>query len=432
MHQRLARAAMAAAADSARYPAVITFLWSALAIYLALPLVEVPLFGLSLSAPFVFLLAAQAFLKPPQPWLKEHAGWVGLALAIWLGIFTSTAVNSFASGGAILERGVVTSLVQYAYWMVVFVLSAHLVPALNIGRRTAWILAAGTVGLALLRLGEAAFGGAIGYWSRLVVMSQNGYGIQFSMFSALVLALAFGSRKTLWPVLGALAVWAAIFINGSRSSWIATTIAAGVFLALNALTFRRMGRGLAVLLLLGVAAMVGFQLAPAPVRAAFDERFVTFENLDEDKSYAVRQMMIQKGITLFEEDPLFGVGTSRWTKEVVALELPTVLRFRDPTIYDRKSSHNSYIGFLAENGLVGSIPLGVLILFLAVRGGLAALRLARRGETWALGIYAGFIGMSIHLWTLSGLSGTVTWFVYGLVAALIRMDTMPEVERRQA
>jgi len=119
---------------------------------------------------------------------------------------------------------------------------------------------------------------------------------------------------------------------------------------------------------------------------------------------------------------LTGVGISRWRKESVPLEIPRVLQYGSQTYYDNKSSHNSYISFLAENGLLGSLPFGFLLLTLMLRGYQAASALARHDQIWALGIYAGFLGMSVHLWSLSGLTGTAPWFVYGLVAAMIVLE----------
>jgi O-antigen ligase len=84
-----------------------------------------------------------------------------------------------------------------------------------------------------------------------------------------------------------------------------------------------------------------------------------------------------------------------------------------------RSSHNSYLSFLAEGGLVGALPLAALIVTLAIRGALAAMALNRKGERWALGVYASFIAMSVHFWVLSGLAGTHAWFVYGLVVASV-------------
>ena len=59
---------------------------------------------------------------------------------------------------------------------------------------------------------------------------------------------------------------------------------------------------------------------------------------------------------------------------------------------------------------------------LAFQGVKSAVSHARRGDLWALSVMASFVGMSIHMWTISALAGTVTWFAYGLVAALIVLE----------
>ncbi len=172
-------------------------------------------------------------------------------------------------------------------------------------------------------------------------------------------------------------------------------------------------------------------LAPENVRFAFEKRYATFQNLDADKSYAIRKLMVQKGLRLFEANPWFGVGVSRWRKENTSLDIPRVLQYALQSHFDRKSPHNSYISFLAENGLVGTLPYALLLLILTLRGYRAAFSLSQRGEIWAIGIYAGFIGMSIHLWTLAGLTGTAPWFIYGLVAAIIIFERQTPAAKKK-
>jgi hypothetical protein len=65
------------------------------------------------------------------------------------------------------------------------------------------------------------------------------------------------------------------------------------------------------------------------------------------------------------------------------------------------------------------LPLAALWLALGVGGFGAALKLTLAGEGWAAPVYASLLGMSLHLWTISGLTGTAPWFVYGLAAAVI-------------
>jgi len=125
---------------------------------------------------------------------------------------------------------------------------------------------------------------------------------------------------------------------------------------------------------------------------------------------------------------------------MVKLDLDEVTRYGSQKHFNKKSSHNSYIALLAEIGLAGCLPFGILLLLLVVKGCKAAMILSRQEEIWALGIYVGFLMMSLHLWALAGLTNTGPWVMYGLVAALIltarkdadNMQTIPQSVGREA
>jgi len=59
------------------------------------------------------------------------------------------------------------------------------------------------------------------------------------------------------------------------------------------------------------------------------------------------------------------------------------------------------------------------LITLAVRGSFSALRLVRRGDFWPAAVLGTFVSMSIHMWAINSLTGSSTWFVYGLVAAMV-------------
>ena len=404
----------------------IITLWFVFAAYLVLPLVDVPFLGLSLSAPIFFFIALYCIFKPPQRWPGALQKWIVLAVFIWAGIFISTLFNGILSGGRDVDTEGWSLLVQNAYWLLTFIITAYFASRANILERTTRILGWAVFALALVRLFEAVAWGVINtYEDNTRLLAPNEYGFLFSTFFPFLLAPVFSSssKNKLFMILRMLIGLTAVVINGSRSSWI--SVAAGiVFYTLILLVIRPRKGGLAVLLagVLLVSFLFGFRLLPEPVYEAVNQRASTFQNLEQDKSYVFRQMMVQKGIKLFKESPLIGVGASRFRKESTELELSGVFRLYSQSKFDRKSAHNSYIGFLAETGLVGSIPLAILILMLGFQGVKAGIRQARREELWALSVITSFIGMSIHMWTISALAGTVTWFAYGLVAALILFD----------
>ena len=65
------------------------------------------------------------------------------------------------------------------------------------------------------------------------------------------------------------------------------------------------------------------------------------------------------------------------------------------------------------------MPYGILLLLLTTLGFKSAISFARQKQYWGMAVYGGFVGMSIHMWVISALTGTVIWFIYGLVAAMI-------------
>ena len=412
--------------ENIKIPKSIIALWFIFTLYLVLPLVEVPLLGLSISAPVFFFITLYCILKPPQPWPTAIRKWILLAVLIWSGIVLSTLINGILRSASGMDTESWTLLIQNAYWLLTFVITSYFASRTNIFERTAKLLGWAVFALALVRLFEAFAWGAINtYESVTRLLTPNSYGFLFSAFFPFLLVPVFainGGNKIL-SILRVLIVAFAVIVNGSRSSWI--SVAASIIFFTLVLTFlrsKKSGMVFFLLILILLFASLGWNLLPEPVQSAISLRASTFLNLEQDKSYVFRELMVQKGLKLFEESPIIGVGASRFRKESVELELTGVFRFYSQSSFDQKSAHNSYVGFLAESGLIGSLPLLVLILMLAFQGFKAAVSYARREDLWGLSVMASFVGMSIHMWTISALAGTVTWFAYGLVAALITVE----------
>ncbi len=411
--------------ENIKIPKSIITLWFIFSLYMVLPLVDVPLLGLSLSAPVFFIIALYCILKPPQPWPPAIRKWILLAVLIWSGIVLSTLINGILRSDSGMDTEAWTLLIQNAYWLLTFVVTTYFASRACFLERIAELLGWAVFALALVRLFETFVWGAINtYESGTRFLTPNSYGFLFSTFFPFLLVPVFAIKgRNKFMILRVLIAAVAVVINGSRSSWI--SVAAGaVFFTLLLLFVRPRKVGIALFLvsLILVSVIYGLNLLPERVNSAISMRASTFQNLELDKSYVFRELMVQKGLKLFEESPIIGVGASRFRKESVELELSGVYKLYSQSRFDRKSAHNSYVGFLAESGLIGSLPLLGLILMLAFQGLKAAVSHARREDLWALSVMASFVGMSIHMWTISALAGTVTWFAYGLVAALIILE----------
>lgn len=409
------------------YSGFLVFLFNLMAAYTAMPIIDIPLVGLSLSAPLFTLVALQALLRPPEPWLKRFQGWIILAGFIWLGVFVSVVGNGLRSGGEKIDSEGWLNVIRFAYWLLVFVVTAHFASRGHVLPGVCAVLGWAAFGLALARLFEAAAWDKIGAWTNTRFLTQNDYGFLFSIFFPFLLAPVVRARggARLFMIARLIVAGAAVIINGSRGSWVGVAVGIFVFALLFVLANPRKMGWSALILALSAGLLLAVQFAPDQVVATFDQRLATFQKLEEEKSYLIRELMVQKGLKLFQESPLIGVGASRFRKESTPLEIPYLLSYAEQEYFDKKSAHNSYVALLAETGLAGSAPFAVLILILALRGLKASLALARRGRAWAPGVYAAFAGMSIHMWGISTLTNTANWLLYGLMAAMIAIASRP-------
>ena len=66
----------------------------------------------------------------------------------------------------------------------------------------------------------------------------------------------------------------------------------------------------------------------------------------------------------------------------------------------------------------------LLLTLLLAGGARAAWRLTRRGDAWAGAVWASAAAVSVHLWALAGLTGTLPWFVFGLTAGMIERERL--------
>lgn len=401
------------------FPKYILVLFCIFALYLVIPVIDVPLIGLSLSAPIFFIVAFTIILKPPKAWLHEYRIWILIAGLLWFAIFLSTWVNGFMSGNLEL-RGILT-VIRYVYWLLVFVVSVYFLSQGSTINTVTSVLGWGVLLLALLRWAEVLRYGNMGAWTGTHFLSQNNYGFLFSIFSPFLMVFVFKGHvwKKLFGWVGYLILLAAVAINGSRGSWVA--IAVGLALCLFILMISRPRKfvSLSIMLVISVGVASAAWVAFPTVSSTVNKRFVTFDDLDTEKSYMIRQLMIQKAWRLFESSPIIGVGANRFTETVIELEIPSILSYASQDHFDDTSSHNSYLGFLAEYGLLGVLPYLALLIPLWIGGFLSACYFTRWGQYWAVAVFLAFIQMSIHMWVISSLTNTANWFIYGLASAAV-------------
>jgi O-antigen ligase len=344
-------------------------------------------------------------------------------------MLTSVFIN-ILFGQAPLGIEVVITLVRYSYWWIVFLVVANVSSHEAWMRRIIVVLGISAIGLAGVRVLDAFLVGGWGLGSSGLspqFLTKNSYGIQFSTFGpfAFVLPFVVDRKYRLFALIGALFLLIVILANGSRGNWVGLAAGGSVLVAIYSVTHSARGQWVWVLPL--VVFMIVLQVPlPAQVEDVVTYQLDTFEDLDADKSYEFRQIMIQKALILFEKHPVFGVGLDQFKQTYVPeLVLPPILQGHASS-FITGSPHNSYLHYLAELGLVGTIPFALFLARLALRGTQAAIHFARKEEVWALGVLWSFVSMSVHLWSLAGLGSTQPWLVYGLVAGMVVQGQIPK------
>lgn len=140
-------------------------------------------------------------------------------------------------------------------------------------------------------------------------------------------------------------------------------------------------------------------------------------DLEMDKSWLIRELMVEKAVEISKIYPLFGIGIFNFTNyDAKLLGLHGVQRLSalSRNFYNSRSAHNSYAQHLAEGGYVG-LGLLIIILWIAVRPALKKI------------LFGGFViddlplicilTLSIYFYVISSLTGSGTWFLIGLAHA---------------
>lgn len=138
-------------------------------------------------------------------------------------------------------------------------------------------------------------------------------------------------------------------------------------------------------------------------------------DLDQDKSWLIRKLMIDKGMEIIKKYPFIGIGPNNFTNYQAELSSYSSYSRLQGTSFQKMSTttsaHNSYLQVAAEFGIIGFIvfvclylPPILLFIKLFIKGQLTFNHLG----------LVSLIGMSIHFYAIAAFLGALPWFVLGL------------------
>ncbi len=141
-------------------------------------------------------------------------------------------------------------------------------------------------------------------------------------------------------------------------------------------------------------------------------------DLTMDKSWLIRELMIEKGKEIVQEYPLIGIGPNNfkfYKSELKVLsnsdKFNRLQSVSSKKLAEGTSAHNTYLQAITEFGIIGL----VIYLILLLKPLITFLKVYINNR---LGyehlILVSLIGMCIHFYTVANLSGVLPWFVIGL------------------
>lgn len=144
-------------------------------------------------------------------------------------------------------------------------------------------------------------------------------------------------------------------------------------------------------------------------------------DLEKDKSWLIRKLMIDKGEEIFSKYPILGVGPANFKK--YRAELKTFIKYDrlqhiDSKVYQlRTSPHNTYLQTISEFGLFGSF---FFLMILVKPLWFMIVSFIKNKLTITHLFLFGLLGMCIHFYAIASLTGALPWFVIGLSWAAMK------------
>jgi O-antigen ligase len=221
-----------------------------------------------------------------------------------------------------------------------------------------------------------------------------------------------------------------LFLTASRGGLVALIVA-----ALAAIAFGGRWRGFVAVLALLFA--FGGYLYFATIAPQSDRDRISQVTQGEAGTQEGRATIWKVGWRMFEAQPVEGVGAGNFpTAALKYVVRPGQAPRSDRLISEPAVAHNTYLGVLAELGLVGGALFFSLIAFSVGSAAVAARRFRdfgdRQMEALSRGLFAAVVGVLAADFFLTAESSKQLWLLLGLGPALLAIANRTNPEREQS
>lgn len=352
------------------------------------------------SLSFIFGASLIFICLAKTPWLLKPTG------SMWfLFTFLGIALLSLLFAETPITGGDIKIYIQSIYWFLLATVVYNFYPLINKQKLSKYV-----------------------FWSVLILLTLFVIGFRKGMsqnavaFSVIIIApLGFYFLKRLWVKIAfaALLVFL-ILLNGSRSGAAISFGQSALLILFSVPAFKRYMK----LSLLAFAFLIAFFTSESTLGIIGNAIYNYNPRLGElmtntefvlrnDMSWLQRKAQVQKGKQIFEKHPVLGIGYTKFSEYDIVIDESKIESDRGLRNIDNRSSHNSYINWLAETGLLGiGVMLGLFITILLTFWK----NLNMLPNTFESSLFIAFVGMLIYFYTISAHLGTSTWIMYGIIA----------------
>jgi O-antigen ligase len=251
------------------------------------------------------------------------------------------------------------------------------------------------------------------------LVSPNSYSFTVICFSPLAIAHVMRAWGKKPAMILYLALSSIQLFEGRRVGFVVASVIG--FMILYAQRLRVKQATLLIGLIFGVPTVLTMDTLQETIRLSNERIYDLLYNSDEitrsDKSYLVRKAMVQKGLAMYNNDPFTGIGLNNFASYEIDFDYyleGSTIRLQRQSV-EEKSAHNSYIFLLAEGGLLLLVPFLILIVIVIFYH----LLQYNAVPIDSIPVFAGFVGMAVHMLFISEVVNVHAWFLIGLASASI-------------
>lgn len=355
--------------------------------------------GVSCSLPIGAYALLKFYFKPKPSLFSKHIKWLSY-------LFLVGVISSIFSSVSFQFRNAYF-LAQFLYWLLLARAIGALYPVID-KKQMSWtiVLGCSILGACNLLLGLG---------------TQNSVAFILVVLGPLGM---YGLNNRRWQLFYGILLWGLMLFNESRSGLAILTVELLFIMCLHVSKTRVKQIVIVLSVLIGVFVMSPQlrKIAGNIIEPYNEEMAMLLTNPEQvqayDKSWIQRQVQVQKGIQIFEEYPVIGIGANNFTPMDIRINENAISDKIDANVLqavmkrsDNRSTHNTYITLLSEFGVIGTT---LWILFIFPFLWLMYKRLKTINDFEYM-IFVTTIGMSVYFYTIAALYGTAAWLFYGLI-----------------